>query len=164
MESCGGCDESIYFVSADISSSGIEEYRNTKGADVQYLSTLSYEYWENNLISGLKNKLTSNEFKKEFGESKIWNSKNNARITSVDFSTNLWKPYKKLSRNTTLNYKDLLGRYILISCNETEIFGQKTRLPVYRKILNDGTEAFLSKDKNGIRWQVHCDIMSNRSN
>ena len=162
VDSCGGCDEAIHFVSVDISSTGIEEYRNAKDVDVQYLSTLGSEYWEKDMTSGLENKVNSNEFKEEFEDSKIWNS--NVRVASVDFSTNLWKPYKKFSRNTTLNYKDLLGRYDLLSCHETEVFGQKTKLPVYRKVLNDGTKAFLSKDKNSIRWQVKFNVMPKASN
>ena len=57
-------------------------------------------------------------------------------------------------RSTNLRYKDLLGSYEFYECKEYEIFGRVSRFPVYRKTVDNGTEAFLYKNKFLKEWQV----------
>ena len=106
------------------------------------------------MIEVMEDKLDNRTFVEDLGLSKIWRPKRlDSRVVSVNFSS-LWKPYKKISRNTFINYKDLLGQYELYSCEDKVISGQNVKLPVYRKELDGGIEAFLSTDKYGQRWQV----------
>ena len=76
------------------------------------------------------------------------------KVLDVNFPPLSWKAYKNMSRSTNLNLKDLLGTYNLFSCPEVNVFGITTRYPVYQKILSDGTEAYLSRNKYGNKWQV----------
>ena len=47
--------------------------------------------------------------------------------------------------------KDLLGTYQLHNCSKN-LFGEVT--PVYRRVLDDGTEAYIYKARIGVNWQV----------
>ena len=92
---------------------------------------------------------------------------NNFKLVSVDIhSSKLWERYEKFRRNTNLKYKDLLGTYNLFSCSEDY---NKNISPVYKKVLSDGTEAYLFRNKLGSSWEVtqkryNTDIFLNHEN
>ena len=108
-------------------------------------NSLDYEYWENYNFNLRKNRVIENINDPEY----------NIRLVGVDLhsskTSKFWDKYSKLKRNTNLNYIDLLGSYELDSC--TEDFS-KNKFPVYKKVLDDGTEAYLYKKKFGIDWMV----------
>ena len=54
--------------------------------------------------------------------------------------------------------KDLLGTYQLHNCSKN-LFGEVT--PVYRRVLDDGTEAFIYKARIGVNWQVLISTINN---
>ena len=76
-----------------------------------------------------------------------------SNLVDMNF-TNLWKPYRNLSRNTNLNFKDLLGSYEILDCPSVTTLGKITRFPIYYKILPDGKKAYLHKNRFGNVWQV----------
>ena len=153
-ESCGECSEAIYIFSTNIFSEGIEEYRNADEDDIENLEKLGPDYWEKDMIALMEAKLKERKFVIDQGIGKIWRpNRSDPRVISVNFST-LWKPYKKITRKTNINFKELMGKYELYSCEEKTIFGENINLPVYRKVVDDKTDAFLTKDKFGHTWQV----------
>ena len=118
---------------------------NASESDIINHSSFSREYWEKNWIPVLQEKRSGGKYSNLTG---------GVTVLDVNLTSLFWKTYKKMSRSTNLNYAELLGTYEMLKCPEINVFGIKTRYPVYRKILSDGTEAFLSKNKYGNKWQV----------
>ena len=104
-------------------------------------STEGYEFWENILFEAQKGSFNFDIYREE--------------LRAVDLHSslvkNFWDRYSKFKKSTNLNYKDLLGTYELDSCSKD---WRGNSSPVYKKVLNDGTEAYLYKAKIGPHWQV----------
>ena len=118
------------------------EYEDRPDIDFESRNSISPEQWEKEWLEIInKNRTTFNGEKYE------------SNVVDMNF-TNLWKPYKNLSRNTNLNFKDLLGSYELLDCPSVTTFGKTTRYPIYYKILPHGKKAYLYKNRFGNVWQV----------
>ena len=109
----------------------------------------NYQFWEN---------VTYHEEVEKYNKMLSANpeEKLKKRISAVDIHsekfTSLWKKYNgTFSEHKNLDYKDLLGTYHLTSCSEDYL---KKLSPVYKKVLQDGTEAFLYKKPLGGTWHV----------
>ena len=139
---CGCRCKTIQIVSETISNNNILEYEDRPDIDFESRNSISPEQWEKEWLEIInKNRTTFNGEKFE------------SNLVDMNF-TNLWKPYKNLSRNTNLNFKDLLGSYEILDCPSVTTFGKITRFPIYYKILPDGKKAYLHKNRFGNVWQV----------
>ena len=124
----------------------ISEYREYNDTDEYNLSVPNdkgYEYWENLIYE--------RENAKDFGEI----HEIRGRLLAVDLHSpefgSFWSKFSETKRNTNLKLKDLFGTYKLHNCSKT-LFGEIS--PVYKNVLEDGTEAYLYKSRIGFNWQV----------
>ena len=118
--------------------------------DIVNQNSLGYAYWEKKWLPIFQNSVL-----RKPGELPTKVHKINLNYQHSTSKLTFWETYKNLSRNTNLKYNDLLGSYHLFSCPETSFLGKTTHYPIYRKVLSDGTEAFLYKNKYGTEWQVN---------
>ena len=163
-KTCGCSCHTIEIVSEGATSKATE-YEDGALVDIDQANSLDPEHWEELLLDSL-NSTFSTFSKLKFKVNKAEKSSDNTigRVLDVDLqyqnytfnrhNLTFWESYKKLMRSTNLRYKDLLGSYEFYECKEYDIFGRISRFPVYRKTVDNGTEAFLYKNKFGTEWQV----------
>ena len=144
-----------------ITSSGITneaaEFHDADKYNLRSEDANDYKFWEN---------VTYHEEVEKYNKMLIENpgEKLKKRIDAVDIHSekysSLWKKYNgTFSEHKNLDYKDLLGTYHLTSCSEDYL---KKLSPVYKKVLQDGTEAFLYKKPLGGTWHVMiCNMFRN---
>ena len=129
----------------------VTEYNDTAEYGVTIPNTKGYGFWENLLFESQKGNFNFKIYQEklvsiDLHSSSIIDVAGNKRVL------NFWDRYSKLKKGTNLNYKDLLGAYRLDSCS-TNAFQKKS--PVYKKVLDDGTEAYLYKaNSQPNHWQV----------
>ena len=136
-----------------ISSDGIineaSEYHDTNIYDLTSINSSTYQFWEN--VTYFEEIEKDNKLKLETPGGKLREKLLSVDIHSDKYSS-LWKKYNgTFNQDRSLRYKDLLGTYNLDSCYEDYL---KKLSPVYKKVLPDGTEAFLYKKKLGATWHV----------
>ena len=117
------------------------EYNDTANYGITIPNNKGYVFWEKTLL----------EAQKEDFNFDIYREKLIAVDLHSSATKNFWDRYSKFKKSTNLNYKDLLGTYQLDSCSK-DWSGNSS--PVYKKVLNDGTAAYLYKAKLGPHWQV----------
>ena len=157
-KSCG-CTCPVIEIISEGKTSKATEYKDGELIDIDHSNSLDPKHWEEMLLDSLNSTYLRNNLASNKPSDRIL-----GRVVDVDLqyqnytvarhNLTFWESYKKLLRSTNLRYKDLLGSYELYECKEYNIFGRISRYPVYRKILSDGTEAFLFKNKFGTEWQV----------
>ena len=126
-----------------------KEYYDDDTLNIQHYGLQDYRYWENHTLFSKKI-----EYPRE-------------KIVAVDLHSpnsccgniSYQEKYKKLRRSTHLEYKQLLGSYEFFTCLETNRYGITSTSPVYKKILDNKTDAFLYRSKTGINWQVICALV-----
>ena len=123
------------------------EYYDTEEYNLTVPNDKGYEYWEN-LIYERENAKDSFDHNHPVRVHPV-------RLVAVDLHSpefgSFWSKFSKTLRNTNRKLKDLFGTYKLHNCSKS-LFGEIT--PVYRNVLEDGTEAYLYKSKIGFNWQV----------
>ena len=141
---CSKCEcQAIEITSVGVLNNA-KEYNDTDTYGVTIKNLKSYPFWENITYIIEKHRLDRLQA--------MSNVRNNFRLVSVDLhSSKMWEKYEKFRRNTNLKYKDLQGTYNLFSCSEDY---KKIVSPVYKRVLNDGTEAYLFRSKLGNSWEV----------
>ena len=154
-----GCTCPVIEIISEGKTSKATEYKDGESIDIDHSNSLDPKHWEEILLDSLNSTYLRNNLASTKPSDRIL-----GRVVDVDLqyqnytvarhNLTFWESYKKLLRSTNLRYKDLLGSYELYECKEYNIFGRISRFPVYRKILSDGTEAFLFKNKFGTEWQV----------
>ena len=141
---CSKCECKAIEISSDGILNKAKEYNDTDIYGVTIENSKSYQFWEN--ITYIKEK---HRLDKQEATSNVLNS---FKLVSVDIhSSKMWEKYEKFRRNTNLKYKDLLGTYNLFSCSQDYT---KNISPVYKRVLSDGTEAYLFHSKLGNSWEV----------
>ena len=161
-ETCGCSCHTIEIVSEGATSNATE-YKDGALVNIDQANSFDPERWEEMLLDSL-NSTYSTKLKFKFNETEKSSDHTLGRVLDVDLqyqnytfnrhNLTFWESYKKLMRSTNLRYNDLLGSYEFYECKEYDIFGRKSRFPVYRKTLDNETDAFLYKNKFGVEWQV----------
>ena len=140
LPGCSNCHCGTIEIVSDGITTTAHEYNDTETLGINIPNSLGYEYWENHKYLSDKDSYDNH------------NIDHPQRLLAVDLhSSNFWQKYSQFKRETNLKYNDLLGSYNLVSCSEDY---RKSNSPVYKKILDDGTEAYFYKHRLGIRWQV----------
>ena len=153
--SCSACGCEEIVITSSGNTNEAHEFHDANDYNLRSEDANNYQFWEN---------VTYNEEVEKYNKMLIKNpgEKLKKRIDAVDIHSekysSLWKKYNgTFSKHLNLNYKDLLGTYHLTSCSEDYL---KKLSPVYKKVLQDGTEAFLYKKPLGGTWHV-MQIISN---
>ena len=130
------------------------EYNDTEVYGVEGPNSKDYDFWENLIYNNEKGKYDYYKYGQRLISVDIHTNKtvgDEKRQVHRGIKTPLWDVLQKFKRSTHLNYKDLFGTFYLEACSK----GYGTEFsPVYKRILDDGTEAYLYRDKLGINWQV----------
>ena len=117
------------------------EYNDTEEYNISVPNDKGHEYWENIIFDQEKGQYKFETFRE--------------RLLAVDLHSpefgSFWPSFSKLKRNTNIYFKELLGTYQFHNCSKS-LFGEVT--PVYKKVLQDGTEAYMYKARIGGNWQV----------
>ena len=134
------CDAVVLF--SDGAIYDVREYYNTEEfPDISIPDNKGHEYWENFIFERVKGNHEYETYRE--------------RLVSIDLHSpefgSYWSKLSKTKRNTNLNLKDLFGTYQLHNCSKN-FLGETT--PVYKHVLDDGTESYLYKSRNGFYWQV----------
>ena len=141
-EECSTCNCQAVEILADGPINKAIEYNDTAKYGVTIPNTKGYEFWENILFEAQKGDFNFDLYKEQLKAVDLHSS----------FTKNFWERYSKFKKSTNLNYKDLLGTYTLVDSCSKDWRGNAS--PVYKKVLSDGTEAYLYKAKIGPHWQV----------
>merc|ERR1712223_591610 len=134
------CDAIELFSDGGLITKAIE-YNDTEEYNVAVPNDKDHEFWEALNFDVMKGNYNYESFRE--------------KLLAVDLHSpefgSFWKSFSKLNRNKNIRMKDLLGTYQLHNCSKN-LFGEVT--PVYRRVLDDGTEAFIYKARIGINWQI----------
>ena len=134
------CDAIELFSDGGLITKAIE-YNDTEEYNVAVPNDKDHEYWEALNFDVMKGNYNYESFRE--------------KLLAVDLHSpefgSFWKSFSKLNRNTNIRMQDLLGTYQLHNCSKN-LFGEVT--PVYRRVLDDGTEAYIYKARIGVNWQV----------
>ena len=162
-KTCGCSCHTIEIVSEGATSKATE-YEDGALVNIDQTNSLDPEHWEKMLLDSLNSTYSTKVIYDRRNISEHNSALIIGRLLGVDLqyqnydlnrhNLTFWESYKKLMRSTNLRYKDLLGSYEFYECKEYEIFGRVSRFPVYRKTVDNGTEAFLYKNKFLKEWQV----------